>query len=295
MDMAKRNANQGIVFFGTPTLAVWVLDALCERGVIPDLIVTAPDMPAGRRLSLTPPPVKIWAERAGIPVLQTASLKDPSALPELANTPFDLFIVAAYNIILPPWALAHPRYGVLNVHPSLLPRYRGPSPVRSAILDDARDAVGVSIIQLDEKVDHGPLVAQATVELPEWPLRGNVLDEILFREGGRLLAEVVPLWVTGAITPYDQDHAHATFTKKFKKEDGELDRTQTAYRQYLHFCAMDGWPGTFYYHTRTDTGSSMRVKITDATYRNDSFEITRVIPEGKKEMPYEAFLLGTGN
>ncbi|MBP9749267.1 MAG: methionyl-tRNA formyltransferase [Candidatus Pacebacteria bacterium] len=286
-------ADISIAFFGTPTLAVWVLEELHAQGIEPNLVVTTPDKPTGRRLTLTPPPVKVWADAHDIPVLQTASLKDPNAVSELANTPWDLFIVAAYNIILPRWVLDLPRHGVLNVHPSLLPKLRGPSPVRSAILHDAHDAIGVSIMCLDEQIDHGPLVAQATVELPEWPVRGSILDEILFREGGRLLGEVIPLWITHAITPEEQDHARATFTKKFIKEDGELDRTQTPYQQYLQFCAMDGWPGTFYHHTRTDTGASVRVKILDATYTQNSFEITRVVPEGKKEMSYEAFLRGT--
>ncbi len=290
-----RRTDHTIAFFGTPTLAVWVLDELREHGIVPDLIVTAPDRPAGRRLTLTRPPVKEWAEEADIPVLQTASLKDPAEVPELANSSWDLFIVAAYNIILPSWILSLPRYGVLNVHPSLLPKFRGPSPIRSAILEDARDAVGVSIIQLDEKVDHGPLVAQATVELPEWPIRGSVLDELLFREGGRLLAEVIPLWFTYTITPEAQDHTHASYSKKFTKEDGELDRDRSPYRQYLQYCAMDGWPGTYYMHKHAETGVPLRVKVTDAVYKDGVFEILKVIPEGKKEMTYEAFLRGAGN
>ncbi|MBP9759753.1 MAG: methionyl-tRNA formyltransferase [Candidatus Pacebacteria bacterium] len=276
-----------IVFFGTPHLAVWVLEELEAEGIIPSLIVTAPDRPAGRKLVLTPPAVKLWADEHDIPVLQVESLKDRSAVPELVNSEWDLFVVAAYNIILPEWILTLPHKGVLNVHPSLLPRLRGSSPIRSAILRDERDAVGVSIMLLDEQVDHGPLLAQARVELPEWPVHGSVLDELLFREGGRLLVEVLPLWLQGTLTPEAQDHTQATYTKKFIKTDGEIDLAGDAYQNYLKYCAMDGWPGVYMF---TDTSKKVRLKVTDAVYENGTFRVLRVIPEGKREIDYADFL-----
>ena len=285
-DIATKQKN--IAFFGTPQLAVWVLEELAHRGVVPDLVVTAPDRPAGRALMLKEPPVKEWAHAHDVPVLQAASLKDRHAVPELANTAWDLFVVAAYNIILPPWVLALPKHGVLNVHPSLLPKLRGPSPIRSAILTDDRDAVGVSVILLDREVDHGPIVAQAQVELSEWPVKGGMLDELLFREGGTLLAEVVPLWLTGEITPEAQDHTRATYSKKFEKKDGELDLTADGYTNYLKYCAFDGWPGTYFFVDNNT--KQLRVKITDAAYTNGTFHILTVIPEGKKELPYTDFL-----
>ncbi len=275
-----------IAFFGTPELAVWVLEELERAGIRPALVVTAPDRRAGRGLTLSPPPTKVWADAHDVAVLQTASLKDRAAVPELANTEWDLFIVAAYNIILPEWVLALPQRGVLNVHPSLLPKLRGPSPVRSAILRDERDAVGVTVIALDKEVDHGPIVAQATVDLPEWPVRGRLLDEILFREGGRLLAEVVPLWQKGEIPPEEQDHSLATHTTRFKKEDGELDLFGDPYHTYLQYCAMDGWPGTFFFVD--DQGKRVRIKVGEASFKDGVFSIETVIPEGKKETPWEA-------
>lgn len=274
-------------FFGTPELAVWVLEELATVGIMPSLVVTSNDKPVGRSLVVTPPPAKVWADEHGIPVLQAASLKERSMVPELANSEWDLFIVAAYNIILPAWVLATPKHGVLNVHPSLLPKFRGPSPIRSSILTDARDAVGVSIMKLDEAVDHGPLVAQARVELPMWPVPGHELDELLFREGGRLLAEVIPLYLNGAITPEEQNHAEATYTKKFEKTDGELDLSGDGYKNYLRYCAMDGWPGTFFFTERN--GERVRVKITGAVYEDGRFRITTVVPEGKKEQSWEVF------
>jgi methionyl-tRNA formyltransferase len=277
-----------IAFFGTPELAVWVLEELQEAGIVPGVVVTAPDKPKGRKLLLTAPPVKVYAEEHGIPAIQPVSLKERGMVPELANSEWDLFIVAAYTIILPQWVLDLPHHGVLNVHPSLLPLMRGPSPVRSSIAQDRQDAVGVSVIKLDAEIDHGPVVAQARVELPEWPVRGTVLDELLFREGGRLLAEVVPLWVKNEIPPEEQDHAKATFTKKFAREDGELTPSDDAYTNYVKYCAMDGWPGTYFFTERN--GERVRVKINSAEYENGAFVIRTVTPEGKKEMPYEVFL-----
>lgn len=282
-----------IAFFGTPQLAVYVLEELEQRGILPSIVVTPPDKPAGRGLLLTPSPVKMWAQTHDIPVLQTTSLKDRHTLPELANTEWDLFIVAAYTLILPPWVLALPKKQVLNVHPSLLPQLRGPSPVRSALLFDARDAIGVSVMVVDNEIDHGPLVAQATVELPTWPVEGQVLDEVLFREGGRLLAEVIPLWLRDGITPDEQDHTKATFTRKFEKKDGEIDLTGDPYQNYLRFCAVDGWPGAYMFIDEPQSSGTPlrhRLKITHATYDGRRFTIHRVIPEGKKERLWHEWL-----
>lgn len=282
MSLHVRDAQ--IAFFGTPILATYVLDVLHESHMVPDIVVTAPDRPAGRKLQYTSPPVKTWADEKHIPVLQPDTLKDPSNVDVFANTEWDLFIVAAYNMILPSWMLALPKQGVLNVHPSLLPKNRGPSPIRSAILHDEPEAVGVSIIQLDEKMDHGPIVAQATVELPEWPVQGNHLDTILFTEGGRLLREVLPAWLKGDLTPEPQDHSNATYTEKIKKADGEIILEDDGYRNYLKYCAFDGWPGVFFFQ------NGLRVKVTDATYNNGTFLIRKVIPEGKKEIAYTTWV-----
>lgn len=275
-----------IAFFGTPELAVYVLEELKEAGIIPALVVTTVDKPAGRKLTLTASPVKLWAETHEIEVLQPRSLKSDDEVELLTNSEWDLFIVAAYNYMLPKALLELPRLGVLNVHPSLLPKLRGPSPVRSAIRNDEESSVGVSIIALDEEMDHGPLIAQATVELPVWPERGAVLDEILFREGGRLLTEVIPALLKGEITPEAQQHEDATYTERFSKADGEIVLDDDGYTNYLKFCAHEGWPGTFFF--ANCRGKQVRVKVTDAEYDEDTntFVILKVIPEGKKEMEY---------
>lgn len=280
-----KTSQARIAFFGTPQQAVYVLEELQEAGIVPMLIVTAPDKPAGRKLVLTPPPVKVWADENEVAVLQVASLKNTDDVELLRNSEWDLFIVAAYNIMLPKWVLALPTFGVLNVHPSLLPKLRGPSPIRTAIRNDEQDNVGVSIIKLDEEMDHGPLVAQANMELPVWPEKGSILDEILFREGGRLLVEVIPAWFNKEITPEEQDHTQATYTSRILKTDGEISLDDDGYKNFCKFCAHDGWPGTFFF--AEIGGKTVRMKVTDATYADGIFTILKVIPEGKKEIAYD--------
>lgn len=286
--------DSSIVFFGTPLFAVHTLNALEESGIVPDIIVTAPDKPAGRGLELTPPPVKKWAEEREIFVLQPTSLKTENIVPEnaealalLLNSEWDLFIVSAYGKLLRKDLLILPHKGVLNIHPSLLPKFRGASPIESQILQDEKN-VGVSIILLDEEMDHGPLLAQASITPEEWPLKASILEELLATEGGNLLAEVIPEWLEGTITPTEQDHALATVTKKITKEDGEIHLTDDAYHNYLKFCAYDGWPGVYFFIEKNER--QMRVKITDASYENGVFTPLSVIPEGKKEMRYEDFI-----
>lgn len=273
-----------IAFFGTPELAVFALEEMAAAGLVPGLLVTTTDKPVGRKLIPTPPPTKLWAETHDVPTLQVNSLKTPENAPELANSEWDLFIVAAYNVILPKWVLELPKHGTLNIHPSLLPKLRGPSPVRSAILQDEKESVGVTIIKLDEQVDHGPILAQAHVQLDEWPLSGRMLDEILFREGGRLLNEVVPAWVNDDFTPEEQNHSEATFTHKFAKGEGELNLADDGRTNYLKYCAYDGWPGTFFFDK-----NGARIKVASATFENNAFTIEQVIPEGKKVMTYADF------
>src|SRR6185312_10782839 len=173
------------VFFGTPRFAVRVLDALEANGHMPALIITAPDKPAGRGLEMKPAPAKEWALERGIDVLTPSTLKDEQLVAELQNSDWDVFVVAAYSKLLPKRVLDIPRKGALNVHPSLLPKFRGPSPAVSAILADER-ATGVSIMQMAEKMDAGPIIAQARIELEEseegWPPKGSEFETLLATE-----------------------------------------------------------------------------------------------------------------
>lgn len=277
-------------FFGTPDIAVIVLEELKKQDLIPALIVTAPDQKQGRGMQLTPPPVKVWAEKEGIDVIQPENFTDDPALDVLLNSSWDAFVVVAYGKILPDSVINLPDHGTLNVHPSLLPKLRGASPIRSAILEDMRET-GVTIMHMDEKMDHGPIVAQARIEIEEedWPLPGRVLDELLAHAGGELLAETLPAWIAGDIVAESQDHAQATLTTKITKDMGEINLADDPYQNLLKIRAFDGSPGTYFFTEKN--GAKTRVKIVDAEIANDdTLIITRVIPEGKKEMAYEDFI-----
>lgn len=285
--MSSRH-NPLFVFFGTPRFAVTVLDALEKNGVRPALVITAPDRPHGRGLKLSPSPAHVWAMERGIDVLTPTTLKDEALVAELANTDWDVFVVAAYAKLIPKTMLDIPSHGTLNVHPSLLPKFRGPSPALSAILEDERTG-GVSIMLMDETMDTGPVVAQARVELDEsaWPPKGSMYEDLLAREGGNLLAEVLPDWIAGTITPEVQNNAQATYTKKFTDKDARVDVATDARQNLLKIRAFDHGPRAYFI-----TAEGKRVIITDAQLTEGQLEILKVIPEGKKEMPYKDFVRG---
>lgn len=278
-------------FFGTPEIAVTVLNALHTAGYTPDVVITNPDAPQGRKMVLTPSPVKVWALAHAIPVLEPPSLRSDSRVYDyMKQHGLDLGVVVAYGKIIPESLLSLPHYGCINVHPSLLPRFRGASPIRSAILHDERDT-GVSIMLLDREVDHGPILAQEqlTIREEEWPLRGRTLDQRLAEKGGELLCTVLPGYIEGDIIPQPQDHTKATFCDKISKEMGELSLTDDPYHNLLKIRAFDGWPGTYFFTERH--GKRIRVKIVDAELAPDgTLRILRVIPEGKNEIAYEEFM-----
>jgi len=280
------------VFFGTSRIAVGILDELEKVGYVPELVVAAPDALRGRGMKLSPPPVKEWALARNISVFQPAPL-DSEFCYKLQATSYKLFIVVDYGKILPKTALDIPKRGCLNVHFSLLPRYRGASPIRSAILNDDRN-IGTSIILLVEKLDEGPIVAQKPIRLPPaggWPMRANELEDLFIHESGRLLAQILPEWVAGHIEAREQNHDLATYCEKIKKEDGLLDLTADPYQNLLKIRAYEGWPGTYTFFERNRTpGVRFRVKILDAHIDNGKLIIDTVKPEGKKEMPYQEFL-----
>jgi methionyl-tRNA formyltransferase len=276
-------------FFGTPEFAAITLDELEQKGFIPKLIITTPDKPKGRKLVLTPSEVKVWAEVRGIPVLTPTKLRDEHFIEELKAANCVLYIVAAYGKIIPSTVLDMPTYHTLNVHPSLLPKFRGASPIESAIRS-SETQTGVTIMLLDEELDHGAILAQGEAISLDLPPRGSELTHKLAHEGGELLAEIIPKWIAGELTATPQDHTQATFTKKIEKEDGLIDLADDAMVNYKKIRAYDQWPGTYFFTERN--GKQIRVRITDATIVDDRLHITSVIPEGKKEMRYEDFLRG---
>lgn len=282
----KKTHNIKFAFFGTPELAVTVLDELEKAGLVPALIVTAPDTQQGRGLVLMPPPVKTWGLAHDIPVLQPSTL-DAAFLNTLKSHDFDVFIVAAYGKILPQELLEIPVHGVLNVHPSLLPRLRGPSPIQSAIVNDERET-GVTIMQVDADMDHGPIVAQKKVDTAPWPPSARTLGETLMHAGGALLAKMLPLWVAKEIEAHPQNHDVATHCPKFAKEDGLIDLSADAYKNLLKIRGLDSTIGTYTFFERN--GKRLRVSIVSAHIDNDKLVIDRLVPEGKREMDFAEFI-----
>jgi methionyl-tRNA formyltransferase len=277
-----------IAFFGTPEIAVYVLEELEKCGIVPQLIVTNPDRPRGRGHLLSPTPVKAWGASHGINVI-TPERCDAASAPELFSGDWDLFLVVAYGAILSPSLISEPRHGTINVHPSLLPKLRGASPIRTAILGGYAD-VGISIMLMDEKLDHGPIIAQEAFPVSGYP-SGTELDEALARRGGAMLCSVIPQWIAGTITPTPQDHDAATYSKKFTKEMAQLaidpfdlPAGDAAREALLKIRAFDGNPGAYFFY------NEKRVKITAADIEDDTLRILRVIPEGKKETAFSQFL-----
>ncbi len=282
-----QKAKPRFVFFGTPHFATIVLDELEQAGLLPSLVVTASDKPKGRKLIMSPSDVRIWSEARDIPVMTPSTLKSEEVRDTLAAIRADCFVVAAYGKIIPKVILDLPPHGVLNVHPSLLPKFRGPSPIESAILSDEKET-GVTIILLDEEMDHGPILATThPLDITDTP-KGSVLTERLAHEGGTLLAKVMR--DRGAYPPKEQAHSQATFTTKIKKEDGLLDLQNAPEANLKKIRAFDEWPGAYFFIDRNER--AVRIKVTEATIENGALRIQSVIPEGKREMSYDDLMRG---
>lgn len=228
---------------GTPPFAVPVLRALAAAGHVPRLVVARPDRPAGRGGRPRAPAVKAEAERLGLPVFQPESFADPGAVATLAAAEPDLIAVAAYGRLLPRAVLALPRRGILNVHPSLLPRWRGPSPVAAAIrAGDER--TGVSVIELTARMDAGPVVAARAFPIGPADTTG-ALEARLAEAGAELLVESLPGWLAGDTAAAPQDEARATVCTLLTKDDGRLRAAMTAAEAERAVRACDPWPGAF--------------------------------------------------
>ena len=231
-----------IAFMGTPQYAIPVLSALVGTHDVVG-VYTRPDKPDGRGKHTVPPPVKRFALGRDLPVRQPHSLKPAHVGEELAALAPDVIVVAAYGRFIPAGILGLPPYGFLNVHPSLLPKYRGPSPVASAILNgDA--ATGVTIIRLDEGMDSGPILAARETEIGPCEA-ADALTARLFEIGASLMDQTLPRWTRGEIEAQPQDDSQATITKLLTKEDGAIDWSQGVDRISRQVRAYHPWPGSF--------------------------------------------------
>ena len=266
-----------IVFFGTPSFILPVLDSLAAPPYEVATVVCAPDKPVGRKQALTAPPAKLWAQQHDIAVLQPEKL-GPEFLHELRKYKADVGIIAAYGKIISKAVLDSFPKGILNVHPSLLPRWRGPSPVQTAIAAGDNET-GVTIMLTDEKMDHGPILAQKKRVLFGTETGGK-LTEQLFREGAELLRMVLPQWLRDEISPHKQEHDKATFSKTVTREDGRLDFTRPAEELGRFVRAYAPWPGTFF-----ETKETGRVKVLEA----------ETITEKPGKKPGTLIRIGQGN
>jgi methionyl-tRNA formyltransferase len=269
-----------IGFFGTPEYAVTTLEALKKASFEIAFVVTQSDKPKGRKMILTSPPAKVWAVTNNIPVLQPEKLRDLELFETLKNYNCDVFVVIAYGKIIPEEILNIPKFKSLNIHGSLLPKYRGSCPIESAIINND-SKTGVTIIRMDKEMDHGPIVATTEVQVEPWPPKSEVLGEKIVEAGSDLLVEILPKWVNGEIKEIPQDHEKATYTKMIKKEDGLIDLNDDSYKNYLKIQAYHKWPTAFFFK------NGKRMKITEASYINGKLVIEKVIPEGKPEIPYK--------
>ncbi len=229
-----------MIFMGTPDFAVPSLAALLRLGCDLVGVVTQPDRPAGRGRRLEPSPVKRAAMQHSLPVVQPATLKAPEAVAELAALRPDVIVVAAYGQILRTDVLQLPPHGCINVHASLLPRWRGAAPVQAAILAGDR-VTGSTIMRMDAGMDTGPILTQAALAIHPDDT-GGTLTARLAQQGAELLAETLPRWLAGEITPLPQDASQATLCRPLHKEQGVIDWTRPAEEIALAVRAFNPWP-----------------------------------------------------
>lgn len=274
-----------IAFFGTPDFTVLFLNTLEQAGLSLECIVTGTDVPVGRKLVLTSPLPKQWADEHAVTCYQPEKL-DEAFITRMEKESYDLFIVVAYGKIMPEKLIHLPTYGTINVHYSLLPKYRGATPVESALLHGDQ-TTGVSIQHMRYALDSGPIIASKEIEIHPDDTTLS-LRERLNKESLPLLFEsITKLQTHQEETFIIQDETQQTHCKKIKKQDGLVtldEQDEILYRKYR---AYYGWPGIYFFDTKKD--KTIRVKIEKASYKNKSFIIESVIPEGKKSMSWSDY------
>ncbi len=287
--MSKAN----FIFFGSADVSVYTLSALKDAGILPVKVVTLAPAPYGRGRKTKPNPTDAWAQENGIPVIYWKSSKD--LLTEIKDEKYDFALVYAFGKILEKELLDAPNFkcGFVNIHPSLLPYLRGPSPIRSAILLDKKDAIGVTIIKMDEQMDHGPILLQEKYEPESWPLCGTFLDKELSELAAKKLAQNWNELKEGRLKEQEQAHEKANFTKFFEKSGCEINFEsisgdgQINGKDAFVACACDGNPSPFFFAQKGS--QKIRVKINTLENKDGKFYIKSLVPENKKEMSWQNF------
>ena len=298
-----------IVFMGSPDFALPSLRALASTYDVVG-VVTQPDRASGRGRELKSPPVRGLAIELNIPVIQPEKLRAPEAMEQLRAWNPDLIVVAAFGQILKPGVLDLPRYGCINVHASLLPRWRGAAPINAAILAGDEET-GVTIMKMDVGLDTGPMLAKQSIRLAPGVTAGEAFAE-LSTLGADLLLATLPDYLAGKIVPQPQPEAGATYAPMLKKEDGRLDFTRPAAVLERRVRAMNPWPGAWFEWDgnllkvlrasvagagqRRESGTRLIVEGRPAVMcADEALILEEVQPAGKKSMPGKSFLSGARN
>ncbi len=270
-----------IIFIGTSDFAVTVLQKLFKKSYEPSLVITTPDKPVGRKNIITAPPIKNLAKRHGIPVEQPFRIIEIKDKIKKLNP--DLMIVTAYGYNIPKEVFEIPNHGTINIHPSLLPKFRGPSPIQTTIIEGELNC-GITIIKIDEEIDHGPIIAKKAIEMPP-RIYYKDLEAKLAELGSDLLVETIPKWIKEEIKAEPQDDLAASFTKILKKEDGRIDWANlTASEVERRIRALQPWPSTYSYWEKEKGKERIMVKIIEG--EPTSIEETRtpgMVFSGKRD------------
>ncbi len=270
------------VFFGSPEFAKIILENLIAAGMPPALVICNPDKPVGRKKIVTPPLTKVVAIKSNIPVWQPDNLA--TRVWPIANSNFDFFVVAAYAKIIPKAILDLPRLGTIGVHPSLLPKYRGATPIQSVILAGEKET-GVTLYLMDEKVDHGEVIVTRV-----WPIANRIHYETLMCElaqvSADLLLETIPNFINKKNIGMAQDHSQATFTKKFSTEDGFIDLEKDERTMIdRKVRALNPDPGVYTFIRRNE--EKVRMKILETSIHEGKLRLEKIQLDGKKPRAYK--------
>ena len=295
-----------ILFMGTPDFAAGSLKSLIDAGYEITAVVTQPDRPKGRSGQPVFSPVKEVAVAAGIPVLQPVRIKNPEETAKLLEYPADIYVIAAFGQILSKEILDQPRLGCINVHASLLPKYRGASPIQRVILDGEKET-GITIMQMNEGLDTGDILYKKSLELAS-DETFETLHDRLMNLGGEALLEALPLIEEGKITPVIQDDSLSNYAPLIKKEDGKIDWKKTSDQLYAQVRAFNPWPGAFtrqggkvlkIWGAEPAEGKGNPGEIIEVDKKSftvacgeGALKIVSLQPEGKKKMDTASFLLG---
>ncbi len=251
-----------VLFMGTPDFAVPSLESLVREGYHVIGVVTQPDRPKGRKKELTPPPVKMAAQKLGLPVYQPEKLRDPEAVERVLSLKPDLIVTAAYGQILPEAILKEPKFGCINVHASLLPKYRGGAPIHHAIINGEKET-GITIMYMVKALDAGDIISQRSIPITDDDDVGT-MHEKLSVLGAELLTETMPLLLEGKITAVKQDESQVTYAPNITRDDEKIDWTRTAMELWNQVRGLYPWPVAF------------------TTWKNQPFKIWRAKPVEKQ-------------